>query len=176
MNEGTSSKIWTPDKSGLIATPYYRHHKSGKAHITFCFNGPKDENKAAIALWLELSKSPEIIDILEILLAHYMTSDLVMDPLSGEWRAVITPEQIAKYRGRECYGGSPKKMRERIWRVLIGLSNLKLTMRFEDKKTEKVTLSGYPIPKNLLNIDSNTFRQKSKTWAEITYAPGQALS
>jgi len=168
---------WMDNASGLIAPPYYKTHITGEAHITFQFDGPPNGYLTIAAIQKELGKrSAETVDVLEILLAHYGHSTRFFSEVTGEWIVKITPEEIADYRGRRSRGGSKAGLHDDLMQQVMMLADLKLTMRWEDKRTGESITFGDPIPAHLLNVEGWTFGKRGKTWTAFTYSPGHAIS
>ena len=181
-NKTEKAGVWLPDTHGLIASPYeYTHRtswgKCGEALITFRFNGPVNETTTTAALWRELGEiTPETVDVLEILLAHYMSTEKVMDPITGQWIAQITPKEIADYRGRWGRGGKVSELHERLRQEVLRLARIKLTMRWEDKRSGEFTVFGDGEPVSLLHHASWKHGKGRKIWTRFDYAPGYPLT
>lgn len=183
MNRDKTEKAgaWIPDTHGLIASPYeYTHRtswgKCGEALITFNFNGPVNKTITTAALWQELgSITPETVDVLEILLTHYMRSEKVIDPITHQLIARITPKEIASYRGRWGRGGSVSNLHEHLRQEVLRLARIKMTMRWEDN-TGEFTIFGNGEPVSLLHHASWKHGKGGKIWTQFDYAPGYPLT
>lgn len=183
--------IWTPDKMGYIA-PLYKnkiHNEIGSKEdrVTLYVD---DDSLTMAALEHELrKKSEKLFDILDIFLAHYSTSERVIDPVSGEWRAMITLPQIAEYLEEPISGGNASRVLGNIRAWVQRLSRIKLTtIRVErpiwkDPETgkinrghERVRVSGLDCPIPLLPIrDDWICESGGKAELRYYYELGDAL-
>ena len=196
LNRKRSKLVWTPGDTGYIASPYEYEtsNKSGFRQMNiYLYFTPTDSNLTEAQLWHELSRevTEETIDVLEVLLAHHLTTELVTDPVSGRLKTLITPQQIAAYLGKNLNDRNGDRVLSRIRTHIKRLSEIKITMihleewfyRNDDAEPKKITercenirIAGIDKPSPLLDYRDDLVYKCGKEWNEFYYLPGDVLS
>lgn len=160
---------WKPDD---YERPQY-HYESRDGHITLYFEHPPGGMEAVGALWKAVNTlSVETADVFLILMAKIaQLADPKRDMTS------IRLKEIAEYRAVKKRDGSTRTLYEDFKQQVLRLSDLRLTMVWEDyRKGGKITF-GKDRPDRLFDIvDVEYESPNGETWTAFSFRCGQALA